>query len=159
MKKSKVIWLTLILLFLVLIVCYLYPEKQLREGQKADRIVVNKSEHELLLYDKEELVARYKVSLSKKGLAEKTKEGDNLTPEGIFKAKKIYSQKFRKAISVGKWGDCCAVLIHGLEPRYSWVRKFQRWMDWTEGCIALTNDEMNEIYEAIIPGSMIEINP
>lgn len=159
MKKSKVVWLTLILLFLVLIVYYLYPEKQLREGQKADRIVVNKAKHELLLYDKEELVARYKVSLSKKGLAEKTKEGDYLTPEGVFKAKKIYSPKFRKAISVGKWGDCCAVLIHGLEPRYSRFRKFQRWMDWTEGCIALTNDEMNEIYEATNPGTMIEINP
>ena len=88
MKKSKIIWLTTLIIFLGLFVYYCYPEDKLHEGQKADKIIINKANHELSLYYKEELIATYKVSLSKNGLGKKTKEGDNLTPEGRFKGKK-----------------------------------------------------------------------
>ena len=157
MKKSTTFFLTTIIIFLGFIVYYFYPEQKIKDLQKADKIVVNKSNHELLLYNKDEQIATYKVSLSRNGLAKKSIEGDNLTPEGLFKGKKRAQSKFHKAISVGEWGDCCDVLIHGLE--YGWVGKFQRWRDWTKGCIALTNDEIDEIYNAVNNGIIIEINP
>ena len=159
MKKSKVVGLTSIIVLLGITIYYFYPEEKLTEGQKADKIVINKANHELLLFDKEKLIATYKVSLGRNGLGKKTKSGDWLTPEGSFKGKKrLPSQtKYHKAIAIGEWGDCCAVLIHGLE--YSWIGKFHRWLDWTKGCIELTNDEIDEIYKAVNDGVIIEINP
>jgi lipoprotein-anchoring transpeptidase ErfK/SrfK len=157
MKKRNTIWLASLFIILGMIVYYFYPEQQLKDGQKSDKIVVNKADHQLLLYYKDEVIASYSVSLSKKGLAKKTIKGDNLTPEGSFKAKKGLATKFHKAIGVGEWEDCCLVRIHGQE--YGWAGKFNRWVDWTEGCIALTNDEIDEIYGAVNNGVVIEINP
>ena len=95
----------------------------------------------------------------KSWLRKKTKLGDNLTPEGRFKGKKKPQTQYHKAIEVGEWGTCCDVLIHGLGNEYGPYKRFQRWYDWTEGCIALTNDEIDEIYKAVDNGVVIEINP
>ena len=157
MKKSKKILLIVSLMFFGLLCYYYYPERQLKVGQKADKIVINKANHELLLYFRKDLIASYSVSLSKKGLDKKTIKGDNLTPEGSFKAKKRTATKFHKAIGVGEWEDCCLVRIHG--QKYSWVGKFHRWLDLTQGCIVLTNDEIDEVFKAIENGTQIEINP
>jgi len=159
MKKRKIIFLTISLLVLGLVVYYFYPEQKVKDGQKADKIVVNKADHELLLYYKDDLIASYSVSLSKNGLGKKTMKGDNLTPEGRFKAKKGLATKFHKAIGVGEWEDCCLVRIHGLGEQFGWVGKFHRWIDLTEGCIALTNNEIDEVHKAIVDGTIIEINP
>lgn len=159
MKKRKIIFITILTLILGLTVYYFYPEQEVKDGQKADKIVVNKADHELLLYYKDDLIASYSVSLSKNGLGKKTMKGDNLTPEGRFKAKKGLATKFHKAIGVGEWEDCCRVRIHGLKQEFGWVGKFHRWVDWTEGCIALTNNEIDEVHKAIVDGTMIEINP
>ena len=65
MKKSKILWMLILIGFLGLIVYCFYPESKLDENQKADKIIINKSNHELLLYYKEELIATYKVSLGR----------------------------------------------------------------------------------------------
>ena len=159
MKKSKIIGLITLIMILGLSTYYFYPEKKLRDGQKADKIVINKANHDLYLFYEEKLIASYKVSLGRKGLGKKTKEGDNLTPEGRFKGKKRPQTQYHKAIGVGKWGECCDVLVHGLGYEYGLYKKFHRWYDWTEGCVALTNDEIEEIYAAVNDGVVIEINP
>ena len=71
MKKSRIIWLTLVVILSGLIVYYFFPEQKLKEGQKADKIVINKADHELLLYNNEDLLATYKVSLGRVGLEKK----------------------------------------------------------------------------------------
>ena len=68
MKKSRIIWLTLVVILSGLIVYYFFPEQKLQQGQKADKIVINKANHELLLYNNEGLLASYKVSLGRIGL-------------------------------------------------------------------------------------------
>lgn len=155
--NKKVIWSLVLLAIFGLIGYYFSPESKLANGQKADKIVINKANHELLLFNNEDLLASYSVSLGKKGLGKKTREGDNLTPEGRFKGKKRKQTKFHKAISIGEWGDCCDVLIHG--QQYGWIGKFHRWVDLSEGCVALTNDEIDEIFSAVNNGVIIEINP
>jgi len=159
MRKSIFFWLVILIVFLGLIVYYFYPESQLKDDQKADKIIINKAKHELLLYNKEELIAKYKVSLGRNGLNKKTKDGDWLTPEGRFKGKKKTQIQYHKSIEVGEWGDCCGVLIHGLGNEYGRFKRFHRWRDWTKGCIALTNDEIDEIYKAVNNNVIIEINP
>jgi murein L,D-transpeptidase YafK len=159
MKKSKIILLISLMALSGLMFYYFYPEEKLTEGQKADRIVINKAQHELLLYSKKQFIASYAVSLGRNGLGKKTKSGDWLTPEGIFKGKKLKQTKYHKAISIGKWGDQCGVWIHGIGDEYGHLKRFHRWRDWTKGCIALTNDEIDEIYNAVDDGVIIEINP
>ncbi len=159
MKTSKILLLTIFFTLFGLIVYYLYPEGKLNDGQKADKIVINKANHELLLYCKEDLIATYKISLGRNGLGKKTKLGDWLTPEGRFKGRKKTPTQYHKAIAVGKWGDCCGVLIHGLGNEYGRFKRLHRWRDWTKGCIALTNNEIDEIYKAVNDGVIIEINP
>ena len=51
-----------------------YPESQLKDDQKADKIIINKAKHELLLYNKEALIANYKVSLGRNGLNKKQRK-------------------------------------------------------------------------------------
>ena len=131
---------------------YLYPEQQLSSGQLSDQIVVYKSQHKLELYKHGKIIATYSVSISKKGLDAKEKCGDNLTPEGKFRITKRTQSAYHKGIDIG-YG--CDVLIHG--QKYGWIGKFHRWKDWTLGCIAVTNDEMDEIYAAVENGCLIEI--
>ena len=149
MRKLKILgYGTLITLFGY----YFYPENQLTKGQKADKIMVYKADHVLKLYYQGEIIASYSVSISKKGLDAKKKCGDNLTPEGQFHIKKRTWTAYHKAIEIG-YG--CDVLIHG--QKYGWAGKFHRWKDWTLGCIAVTNDEMDEIYAAVKNGCLIDI--
>lgn len=153
---KKIIRYIFLGLLIALPMYYFWPESQLTPGQKIDRIVVKKEQHTMEVFFKGELLASYQVSLSKKGLAKRQKCGDNLTPEGRFHVKKRTSSAFHKAIDVG-YG--CDVLVHGLGQKYSWAGKFHRWKDWTQGCIALTNTEIDEIYDAIDNGCTIEIMP
>ncbi|MBM3454963.1 MAG: L,D-transpeptidase [Bacteroidetes bacterium] len=161
---KKIIYLFLLILTAVT-GYYFYPEHQLSTGQKANKIVIYKTKHQLLLFNKGEQIASYKISISKKGLAKKRKLGDNLTPEGKnFKGvkranTKSSNYKYPKSIEVGYWGQCCGVLIHGQSEKISWLRKFHRWRDRTEGCIMVTNDEFNEIYNAVDNGVIIDIYP
>lgn len=133
---------------------YLLPEQQLTPGQKADKIMVYKANHVLKLYYHGEIIASYSVSISKNGLGAKKKCGDHLTPEGQFRITKRIWSAYHKAIDIG-YG--CDVLIHG--QKYGWVGKFHRWNDWTLGCLALTNPEIDEIYDAVENGCPIEIMP
>jgi len=159
MKKISPTLVILLIAISGLSVYYFYPETKIKKGQKVDKIIISKTEHKLHLYYKDTEVAEYTVSLSRNGLGKKTKLGDNLTPEGLFRGKKRTQTKYHKAIGVGNWGDCCNVLIHGLGKQYGVFRKFHRFRDWTKGCIALTNDEIDEIYGAIDNDLIIEIKP
>ena len=159
MKTGKILLPIIFFTFFVFIVYYFYPESKIKADQKADKIIINKANHELLLYYKEALISTYKVSLGRNGLNKKTKQGDWLTPEGHFKGTKKTKTQYHKAIAVGEWGDCCGVLIHGLGNEYGYFKRFHRWYDWTKGCIALTNDEIDEIYKSVNNNVIIEINP
>ena len=104
MRKSTIFWLSILIVFLGLIVYYFYPESKLKDDQKADKIIINKANHELLLYYKEELIATYKVSLGRNGLNKKTKQGDWLTPEGRLKEKKRPKLNITKQVELENGG-------------------------------------------------------
>jgi lipoprotein-anchoring transpeptidase ErfK/SrfK len=50
-------------------------------------------------------------------------------------------------------------LKHGIKNGFGFIGKFQRWADWTAGCVALTDDDMDEIYDAVEVGTPITIMP
>jgi murein L,D-transpeptidase YafK len=139
----------------------------------ADRIVVNKQERELLLLAGGETLKRYRVALGGHPRGHKTQQGDQRTPEGVYhiaarnprsayhRALRIsypnqrdQTQATRRGVSPG--GD---IMIHGLPNGLGWIGRFHRWLDWTAGCIAVTNSEIEEIWRAVPDGTPIEIKP
>lgn len=139
----------------------------------ADSIVVEKAKRTLTLFLEGVPVRTYKVALGKQPIGDKIKIGDNRTPEGVYHIdlKKPESQ-FYKALRISypdaahatratrlgvkPGGD---IMIHGLPSRFASVGKGHLQYDWTEGCIAVTNAEIDEIWRAIPMGAAIQIKP
>lgn len=115
----------------------------------------------------------YTISLGGNPIGDKEYEGDKKTPEGIYYIndknpnsgyhknlgisypnKKDIEQAKKLGKPVG--GD---IKIHGLKNRTGVIGKLHRWFDWTLGCIALTNNEMDELYYSVPIGTKIEILP
>ena len=84
MTKNKTIWTIIFLLFLGLIVYYFYPEDKLPADIQIDKLVVNKSERQMLAYSNGKLVKIYKISLGGNPIGDKEFEGDKKTPEGFY---------------------------------------------------------------------------
>ena len=61
-----------------------------------------------------------------------------------------------RRLGVSAGGD---IMIHGLPNGYGWIGKEHRARDWTDGCIAVTNEEMDEIWKVVPNGTPIEIRP
>jgi murein L,D-transpeptidase YafK len=51
------------------------------------------------------------------------------------------------------------IMVHGLKNGLGWIGRFHRWVDWTDGCIAVTNAEMEQIWTAVPDGTPVEIRP
>jgi murein L,D-transpeptidase YafK len=155
---------------LTVLVYYFYPEKRMVDNAKISKIVINKSERKMMVYDGNDLLNTYSISLGASPVGEKQSEGDNKTPEGHYSVEAklgLGVSKYHKALRVsypspaqkkmGKSGS--NIMIHGLGPKYHYFGKFHRFYDWTQGCIAVTDDEIDQIYKATKVGVAIIINP
>ena len=149
------------------------PEEPTASEQKADRIVVVKSKHTMTLMAGGRALKVYKVALGRGPSGAKEHEGDNKTPEGEYVIdQKNTKSRFHLALHISypnaddnkRARDAGlnpggAVMIHGLESGLSWLGPFQHDMDWTEGCIAVSNPEIEEIWRLVPTGTPIEIKP
>jgi murein L,D-transpeptidase YafK len=139
----------------------------------ADSIVVEKSQHRLSLYHSGTLLRSYLIALGQQPVGDKERIGDMRTPEGLFRIEarnpaSRYHRSLRisypdaahraraRALGVSPGGD---IMIHGLPDAQAWVGPAHRDFDWTEGCIAVTNQEIEEIWSAVPVGVPIQIKP
>lgn len=139
----------------------------------ADRVVVIKHERILQLYKDGQLIKSYKIALGGNPLGPKTQQGDHKTPEGNYTLDRRNARsQFYKSIHisypnasdrvearahrVSPGGD---VFVHGLPNGYGWIGSGHRAKDWTDGCVAVTNEEMDEIWTAVADGTPIDIRP
>ena len=137
----------------------------------ADRIVVDKTRHIMTLYNHEQPVRSYAIALGRGGLDTKSREGDNRTPEGQYRidgrnprsafhlSLHISYPEARDVAKAAAHGENPGgdIMIHGIRNGFGWVGASQRWLDWTAGCIAVTNREMEEIWRVVPDGTPIEI--
>lgn len=140
---------------------------------KADKVVVLKAERKLVLMNKDQVLKTYRISLGGNPVGAKTWRGDSKTPEGeyVLDRRNAKSQFYRsihisypnaddlaraKKLGVAPGGD---VFIHGVPAGYGRSRKHTLPPDWTDGCIALRNREMDEIWRAVPDGTPIIIKP
>jgi murein L,D-transpeptidase YafK len=141
------------------------------EKVKIDSIVVWKSKRIMLVYSGNKLIKSYDIALGKNPVGKKEFEGDFKTPEGLYyiDAKSARS-KYHKNLNISypskddkehakKCGKKCGgeIKIHGLPNRFN-EKEYLR-TDWTWGCIAVTNSEIEELYEHTALGSPILLLP
>jgi murein L,D-transpeptidase YafK len=146
------------------------PEKAV-QSIKADKIIINKSAHQLILYKNDKEVKEYLVSLGRGPTGKKQFQGDMKTPEGNYKIdRRNDKSRYYKALHISypneqdilnakqynrsPGGD---IMIHGLPNGIGWIGTLHRNMDWTQGCIAVTNKEIDEIWEMAPIGTPVEI--
>ena len=142
-------------------------------GTTIDRIVVEKSARKLSVFRDGNRIKTYRIALGRRPLGAKQEEGDMKTPEGIYKIDSRNPQSsFHLALHVSYPSDeddkrAAArgvsagydIMIHGIQNGRGWIGAFHRWSDWTAGCIAVTDEEIEELSRITPDGTTIEIRP
>ena len=140
---------------------------------KADKVLVIKSKRVLMLLKDGEIFRAYRVALGKNPQGRKIKAGDQKTPEGSYVIdSRNAKSRFHLAIHISYPNEADiadaqrqgvspggSIMIHGLPNGLAKVDKLHSLQDWTDGCIAVTNTEMEEIWEYVADGTPIEIKP
>ncbi len=140
---------------------------------RSDKVVVLKARRELQLWQAGNLLKTYKVALGGEPVGAKQQEGDHKTPEGTYKLDwRSEKSRFYKAIHISypnaedrarakKRGvnPGGALMLHGLPNGLGHLGKAHLLRDWTDGCVAVTNEELDEIWRAVPDGTPIEIKP
>ncbi|MGH8265327.1 MAG: L,D-transpeptidase family protein [Steroidobacteraceae bacterium] len=150
----------------------LHPqETRLREPATVDRIIVGKSEHKLYLLADGWVIRSYDIALGRKPTGRKICKGDQRTPEGSYIIERhLPNSHFhlalrisypnaddRRAASIVGCETGGDIMIHGLPERYVYVGRRHTDTDWTDGCIAVTNREIEEIFAMVADGTTVEI--
>ncbi len=143
------------------------------EDIKADKVLVVKSERKLFLIKDSEILKSYTVSLGSQPHGPKRQIGDKKTPEGLYTLdRRNPKSKYYKSIRISYPNEQDRqqaaqrgvepggeIALHGLPTK----SKNEAWdyieRDWTDGCIAVTNDEMQEIWDLVEDHTPIEIIP
>ncbi len=141
--------------------------------EKADSVLVIKSQCKLYLKKNGQVLKAYDVAFGAKPEGHKMQEGDERTPEGryLLDYKKADSA-FYKAIHLSYpnkadrlWAEKAgvspggAIMIHGQKNGYGWLWWITQRFNWTDGCIAVSNSAMDEIWASVDIGTPIEIEP
>ena len=142
-------------------------------ADKADLVRVDKSERRLELLRKGTVLRSYRVALGNAPEGHKREEGDERTPEGRYVLDwRNPGSSFHKSIHISypNAADRAAakaagrdpgglIMIHGQPNGFGWWSWLLQLVDWTDGCIAVTDAEMDEIWTMVDNGTPIEITP
>ncbi len=158
-RFKSILRLIFIVFLLFATAYYFYPLEKLPPNARVDKLVLFKSKREMQAYSNGVLLKTYTVALGSVPVGPKEKSGDHKTPEGTFFLRKHNNSQYYKALDLSYNNYQNNIEIHGMKPTYEWIGKFQRFYDWTDGCIALTNPEIEELYAAVVPTAQIEIKP
>ncbi len=138
-----------------------------------DRIVVEKSARRLSVWRDGEKLKDYRVALGRNPVGAKQEEGDMKTPEGVHRIDSRNPQSdYHLALHVSYPSNEDTaraaergvnagfdIMVHGIRNGGGWMGAFHRWRDWTAGCIALTDEEIEELWRVTPDGTPIEIRP
>jgi murein L,D-transpeptidase YafK len=173
-KRLKFSWLSVLILVLVGLGSYwFWPEAPLPKNSRATEVIVVKHQRKLLLRDQGRTIKSYPISLGSDPVGHKVKQGDGRTPEGrylisgrnpnssyylslriSYPSARDQAQAAKSGLDPG--GD---IMIHGLPNGLGWIGRLHRLMDWTQGCLAVTNREMDDLWRAVPDGTPIILEP
>ena len=136
-----------------------------------DLVKVDKSENKMYLYNGDTIVKEYNVAFGENPKGHKQQEGDEKTPEGIYTLDYIKEdssfyramhisypnakdKEHAKKLGVSPGGF---IMVHGQKNGFGWLAYLTQRFNWTNGCIALTNSEMDEFLSLVKVGTKIQI--
>jgi murein L,D-transpeptidase YafK len=173
---ARRIIVVVVTIFALLSLTYFYAHhvwNPLPPGTTVDRILVEKSDRKLSVFANGKKLKTYRVALGRNPIGAKQEEGDNKTPEGVYKIDGRNAQSnFHLALHISYPSDQDKeraaehgvsagfdIMIHGIRNGRGWIGAFHRPHDWTAGCIALINEEIEELWRATPDGTAVEIRP
>jgi len=142
-------------------------------SKSVDKILVIKSARRLELISDGKVIRSYRISLGKQPKGPKLQEGDKRTPEGLYWVDwRKRSDKFNLAMHINypNISDAAKarregvnpgsmIMIHGTPDSEDNPEELFHTLDWTDGCIAMKNHEMREVWNLVKDGTMVEIRP
>ena len=140
---------------------------------KADLVLVKKSEARLFLISGGKAIREYRIAMGPRPHGPKIAAGDERTPEGDYILdRKNENSAFYKSIHISYPNDADrqraeklglrpggSIMIHGQPKDHPWPEDVAQTFNWTNGCIAVTDRQMDEIWQAVDAGTPIEIDP
>jgi murein L,D-transpeptidase YafK len=149
------------------------PAQSLPMSVQADLLVVEKGHRQLIAYSHGQVLRTYTVSLGSEPSGPKARQGDGRTPEGRYLIDRHNPLSgFHRALHVaypsaaesararaGGYDAGGDIMVHGLKNGLGWVGRAHRFLDWTVGCIAVTDPEIEELYRIVPDETPIEIRP
>jgi murein L,D-transpeptidase YafK len=150
---------------------YFIPEPKIPTGRKVDKILVEKNKRKMHVYSEGKKLKSYTISLGFRPRGKKHFEGDGKTPEGVYYIVSKNSQSIaHKSFGISypnaadkkyaaQRGKSAGghIMIHGMMNGLGYWGKFHRFIDWTGGCIAVTNSEMDDLFQHVEVGCEIKI--
>ena len=141
--------------------------------EKADKVLVEKNKHTLTLFKNGKIISSYHVVFGGSPVGHKVQEGDERTPEGKYLLDSKHTKSaYYKAIHISypnakdrevakKKGVSAggAIMIHGQKNGYEMFESQTQKFNWTLGCIALTNKDMDDLWNRVNVPIAIEIKP
>jgi len=164
---------SLILAFLVGVLPLSAAAKKSEKPTSADRIVIEKNARRMTLYHSNEVLKTYRVSLGREPVGAKEKQGDHKTPEGHYvidgrNPNSAYHLSLHISYPNSSQTESAQeqglspggqIMIHGLPNGVPDLGPLQRLYDWTDGCVAVTNSEIDEIWNLVPDGTPVDILP
>lgn len=150
-----------------------WPAPPLPQEARADRVIIRKSRRQLELWQAGTVLRRYPVRLGRHPVGHKEREGDARTPEGLYEIDYRNPQSGyhlalhisyprpedvarARELGVSPGGD---IMIHGIRNGLGCIGRLHRARDWTQGCVAMTNPEIEEVWRVVPDGTPVEITP
>ena len=144
-----------------------------RASATVEKILVLKSARKLQLISDGKPIKSYRISLGKQPKGPKMREGDKRTPEGLYWVDwRKKSDKFNLAMHINypNVSDAAQarrqglnpgsmIMIHGTPDSEDNPEELFHTLDWTDGCIAMKNYEMREVWSLVKDGTLVEIRP
>lgn len=172
--KTKILIAIFLAIFAAAIFFYTHHDwNRLPAGTTIDRIVVAKSERKLSIFRNGKPIKTYRVALGGNPVGPKQEEGDMKTPEGAYTidyrnpnsdyhlalhisypSAEDTARAAARGVNAGS-----DIMIHGLPNGKGWLGTAHRKMDWTAGCIAITDEEIEELWRVTPDGTTVEIRP
>lgn len=141
--------------------------------QRATSILIEKGARQLTLLKDGKPLRTYEVSLGTNPVGHKQQEGDRRTPEGIYAIDfKNVRSRFHLALRISYPNaedrkraqdrgvpPGSDIMIHGIRNGLGWLGNLHLSHDWTDGCVAVTNPEIQDIWTMVDVGTPVEIKP
>jgi murein L,D-transpeptidase YafK len=156
-----------------------YQDRPIPAGERIDRLVIHKSDHRMEAWSGGRLLKSYAISIGSGNPGPKRRRGDQKTPEGRYRIdRRFVSKKFHRFLHISYPNEADqkafqdairagviqpdahiggSIGIHGEKSGHEWLP--HKWMDWTQGCIAVDNDEAEELYRAVGRNALVIISP